>query len=166
MSINKNNNFKIILQTWNLENKGWHNPLNIKSCGFSTSKSWINNNKNWGLVFCIVKGKRESYYRNGFSNCEQLPLTNKNIYILWQSFRIGEVELCGGGNDSFYYVHPKEGTSTIFDEYAIILDQIPGFEIFERKYMRTGMTNIANDETGITRELLRLSKELPLYPGF
>ncbi|MCC5600519.1 hypothetical protein [Nostoc favosum] len=164
-STRKINNIKILLQVWNLENDNWDNTLDIYKYGFSTSKSWIDDEKNQGLAFCIVKGKREFYGFNKFSNYEQLPKTNKTIHILWQKFYVQNVTNYGSGNYKYYYVS-GEKRATIFKEKPIVLDAITNFATFERKYMRTGMTNIANDETGVTKELLRLSDELKFYPGF
>ncbi|MBG1259848.1 hypothetical protein [Nostoc commune] len=156
---------KIILQVWNLENDDWDNSLDIYKCGFSTRKSWIYNKDNWGLALCIVKGKLKSYQNNRFFNYNQLPQTDKIITILWQKFYIQNTEIYGNDNYKIYYV-TGEKRAFSFKEKPIILDTIPNFNIFERKYMRTGMTNIANDETDVAKELLRLSDELKFYPGF
>ncbi|MHC5762886.1 hypothetical protein [Nostoc sp.] len=165
MLITKKNSVKIILQVWNLENADWDNSLDIYKCGFSTAKSWIENEDNWGLAFCIVRGNLKSYQNNNFFNSNQLPQTGKTINILWQKFYIQNTDIYGSGNYKFYYV-TGEKRANVFKEKPIILDTFTNFNIFERKYMRIGMTNIANDETGVTKELLRLSDELKFYPGF
>ncbi|MDZ8108499.1 MAG: hypothetical protein RM338_23140 [Nostoc sp. DedQUE12a] len=164
MPTRNNSNLKIILQVWNLENDEWDNSLDIYNCGFSTAKSWIDNQANWGLAFCLVKGKLNSYQENRFFNCSQLPQTNKTITILWQKFHIQNVETYGTHQYKIYYVSGEKRAS-VFKDNPVILDTIPNFNIFERKYMRIGMTNIASDETGVTKELLKLSDELKFYPG-
>ncbi|MHC5862158.1 hypothetical protein, partial [Nostoc sp.] len=86
-------------------------------------------------------------------------------HILWQKFYVQNVTNYGSGNYKCYYVS-GEKRATVFKEKPIVLDTIANFTTFERRYMRTGMTNIANDETGVTKELLTLSDELKFYPGF
>lgn len=164
MATKNKSKLKIILQVWNLENKEWDNSLDIYNFGFSTGKSWIDNQDNWGLAFCLVKGKLNSYQENKFFNYNQLPQINKKITILWQKFHIENVETYGTHQYKLYYVS-GEKRAIVFKDKPIILDTIPNFSVFEHRYMRTGMTNIASDETGVTKELLRLSDELKFYPG-
>jgi hypothetical protein len=167
---------KIYVQSHILGEEGYL-PKAIPQNGkgkIGTNKSFITNEKNWGLLLLITSGKRCEYLEFGFPEPELLPEIDKTIYFLWQKFHIEEVfdldasgssEECVHGIKYKFAVCGKKRART-FNTPFLLLNDRPYFEEFASKFLRTGLTNIAKQyppDPPFLKTLLEISKEKPFY---
>lgn len=144
---------KILLQTHKVEEHGL--PSTEGAGRIFTSKDWIEKPENWGLVFLVTTGTFKAYRQVGFK--KDIPIVTpatKRVYFLWEKFEIEQVQRCSDGQ--FEATGSKH--HQIFAP-PILLNDTPGFDEFCKRYMTSGLINLAKNSPPYLQSLLKFSGE-------
>ena len=150
------------VEEWGFSIKSSSDTLSTTSCCIYNNKSWIQNPDNWGLVLCIASGTYQQY-----ENCLKSqsmrnlklpsPLENNTrIYFLWFKFVI---EAVTQGNDGMFKVEGNE-RAQLFHPPILLHESItPEFKDFKKRYMTSGLINLAKSWPSYLDTLLVLAGE-------
>ncbi len=144
---------KIYLQTHKVDL--WGLPSSEGEGGIFTSKSWIEKQENWGLVFLVTTGTYNQYREAGFNrNLPETMPSSQKIYFLWEKFEVEQVQQCSDGQ--FFATGSK-----LYNLFTppLLLNDTPGFDKFRHHYMTCGLINLAKKHPPYLQTLLQFSDE-------
>lgn len=133
-----------------------------------TNKAWIKNPDNWGLVFCVASGTYQQYKDClGYQSMQTINLpspheTNKRIYYLWFKFVIEKVIQSSEG---MFKVEGNKRVQSFYPPVLLHESITPGFDDFKKRYMTSGLINLAKSWPPYLDTLLELAGEASNFKG-
>lgn len=156
------------VEEWGFDLKSSTDTLFTSSYCICTNKAWIKNPDNWGLVFCVASGTYQQYkdcldYQSMQTIKLPSPLeNNKRIYYLWFKFVIEEVIQ---DTDGMFKVEGNKRGQSFYPPVILHESITPGFDDFKKRYMTSGLINLAKSWHPYLDTLLELTGEASNFKG-